>query len=185
MSVSVTGVTSNTLYVEFTGTTVTATLAATVSSGAAGVTLLGVTLPTLTATEAASATRVTLYIVTSGGARLWVGSIPLKFPTLTPSPVIDNGPVVIRGVWGVPNPNPDSFAVDLDGRADGMDFKVFTKGLVLAEGFQAGPLPQGWSKVPLPPTLQRLPNGLYYLLVQAHRGPTASPAVFAKLMILQ
>ncbi len=92
---------------------------------------------------------------------------------------------MIEGLFGVPNPNPDQLAVDLNSSADSLDVRIYTKALVLALDFQTGRLNAGWNPVVLPPTLGRLSNGLYYVLVRAGRGPAVSQPRFTRIMILK
>ena len=136
--------------------------------------------------EASGATGLAVYLVPQGGgANLLVGTLVLKAPTTTPSPEADGGPLVIQGIFGVPNPNPDWLVVELTAPVDGLEVKVFTKAMVLAAHFEAGGMKAGWNKVPVQPGFKDLPNDLYYVVAEARRGNAVSQSRFAKLFILR
>jgi hypothetical protein len=84
----------------------------------------------------------------------------------------------------VPNPNPGAFQVDLAGGADGATLRLWTVALKLVGQETVGPLPAGWSRVPLPwGFLHGLPNGAYYVTLTVRRGPAQAGSAPAKLLI--
>ncbi|MGH7441991.1 MAG: IPT/TIG domain-containing protein [bacterium] len=108
---------------------------------------------------------------------------PADTATATPAP---NGPLTIVGLDPVPNPNPGQLALELAGPADSVTVRAFTKALVLALKFSySDNLHAGWQSVPLPATWANLPNGIYYVQVQAQRGAILSLPKFVKAMILK
>jgi hypothetical protein len=88
------------------------------------------------------------------------------------------GPLRILSQVPVPNPNPKSLALLLDGSADGVEVRVWTEAFVLvAEGW-SGPVDAGWNRVPFPAGFPgSVPPGLYYVTVQATRGASVSPPI--------
>jgi beta-glucanase (GH16 family) len=112
--------------------------------------------------------------------------------SLTASPVPSapqaapgSGPLAVQGVFPVPNPNPNSLAVELNGPADAVNVRVFTKALVLALEFSRPGLAAGWQRISVPGGWQNLPSGLYYVQVQAIRGQAVSRAVVTRAMVLK
>ncbi|MGH7442000.1 MAG: hypothetical protein ACREKE_04920, partial [bacterium] len=95
------------------------------------------------------------------------------------------GSLTITGLDPVPNPNPGELALNLGGPADSVTVRAFTKALVLARKFTySGSLHEGWQSIPLPAAWFDLPDGIYYVQVQAQRGETQSTPKFVKAMIL-
>jgi O-glycosyl hydrolase len=94
------------------------------------------------------------------------------------------GPLRILRAVPVPNPNPASLALDLEGPADGVVLGVFTEALVQVRQVEIPVrLNAGWSNVPLGSALKNLPLGLYFARVQATRAGAKSPAVIIKVLI--
>lgn len=84
----------------------------------------------------------------------------------------------------MPNPNPNSLALDLKGPADGVGLAVFTEALVQAREAEIQmPLRAGWNNVPLGSALKNLPLGLYFVRVHVTRAGAASPSVIVKVLI--
>lgn len=98
---------------------------------------------------------------------------PTNTPSVTPSPtqVPVDGPLRIDAVSAVPNPGPSGICVLMAGSADSLKITIWTRGLAKAWEFPAGPVPAGWSSLPMPSEfLAQASNGLYYFNVTARRG---------------
>ncbi|MGH7442362.1 MAG: IPT/TIG domain-containing protein [bacterium] len=95
------------------------------------------------------------------------------------------GALEILGIYPVPNPNPDRFAVDLAGPADSLNVEIYSKAFVLALKFSVPALSAGWNPVPLPPTWGGLASGLYYVRVLVLRGASTSAPGSTKVFILK
>jgi hypothetical protein len=93
--------------------------------------------------------------------------------------------LVIARAVAVPNPNPSVIAVDLEGSADGIQGTLFSVAEVVVDRFQWGPQPSGWSRLPLPAAFRSLPDGVYYLRLQAVRDGIVSASVVVKLVLLR
>jgi hypothetical protein len=85
----------------------------------------------------------------------------------------------------VPNPNPGSISVHLAGFADQVTLKIYTTAETCVASVHSGPLPSGWSTVPLPADwLKQAPNGLYFIRAVASQGSRRSlPGPAAKLLL--
>ena len=83
-----------------------------------------------------------------------------------------------------PNPDPSAVLVDLAGGADGGTLRLWTVALKLVAQESVGPLPSGWSRVPLPwGFLHGAPNGAYFVTVTVRRGAAQASSAPAKLLI--
>lgn len=94
----------------------------------------------------------------------------------------------MTGVFGVPNPNPRLFAIQLSGPADSLEIRIYDVALKrVAKWNFTGPFGQGWVSLSLPGDgVVRWPNGLYYATAQAWRGGAVSrPVAPAKLAVLR
>lgn len=87
---------------------------------------------------------------------------------------MDGPPKIIKIVL-VPNPNPNSIAVDLAAPADSLTLKIWTQNLALRAVVRLGAAPAGWSSLALGQALDGLPNGTYFMTAQAQRGDMRSP----------
>ena len=102
-------------------------------------------------------------------------------PSLTPG-----GPLLISKVAPLPQPNPRQVAVLLAGPADGISLKAYSVNWVLVRPalWMKGVGP-GWNQVNIQTLVTGLPNGVYFLMVQAQRGSSHSPVCRARLVILK
>ena len=73
----------------------------------------------------------------------------------------------------------------LGGAADQVTLKIYTTAETCVASVQSGPLPAGWSAVPLPiDWLKQAPNGLYFVRAVASQGSRRSlPGPAAKLLL--
>lgn len=108
--------------------------------------------------------------------------LQVKTPPATTSP---SSPLVVSSVLPVPNPNPKALAVNMEGPADGVTVRIYTKAFFQVLVFSSPPLGVGWSQIAVPGSIQNLPNGVYYVQIQAFRGTARSLAVFTKWMVLR
>jgi hypothetical protein len=84
----------------------------------------------------------------------------------------------------VPNPNPGTLAIRLDGAADRVTVRIYSVAETCVAVVQTGPLPSGWSTLALPLTWSAsAPNGLYFAQAVAEQGSRRSlPSASAKLL---
>ncbi len=180
----------NVLNFYFVGINLNITVTATVSSGGTGLQLITATLPTLSPSQAASATGVQVNAVSASGAYVRAGTISL-LKSASPTPA--NGPAQILSALPVPNPwtgpgsgrSSPTIAVDLAGEADDVVVKVYTKALFLVGSYDFGQQSGGWDQVALPSQVAALPDGLYYFTVTASRGGQSLAPTVGKLAILK
>ena len=151
----------------------------------------GTPTSSLTATPSPSATASATGTPVLAPLSATSSSTPSATPTpaaatATPAPS-GSGALEILACLPVPNPDPLWIALNLDGSADDVELKLYSPGLTLLKQLSSGPLPSGWSKVPLPAEfLSAVPHGLCYLSVRAKRGAQRSlPASPARLYRLQ
>ena len=77
-----------------------------------------------------------------------------------------------------------SLALKLQGQADRVSLRIYTKALVLAEALEiSGQWGPGWVQVNSVLS-QRLPRGLYYLRVSAAQGGQGTPARLTRIYLL-
>jgi hypothetical protein len=96
------------------------------------------------------------------------------------------GPLAIRTAVPVPNPDPESLDVEMEGTGDGVVLTAFTKAMtVVAKAEVVRSLNVGWNRVYLGTLLEDLPNGIYFVRLQALRGALTSPAVVVKVFVLR
>lgn len=102
---------------------------------------------------------------------------------------IGGGKLVILQTQPWPSPytgnGPGWVSVDLEGPADNLALKVYTKAMVLVGTSDAGPQPAGWVSVPLPTTIAGAADGLYYFTVSAERGGQWIHPVVGRMYILR
>ena len=121
---------------------------------------------------------------------------PSATPSATPSPtlaaptatVLGQGPCRIGSVVPLPNPDPKWLAILMDGPADAVKLRVFSKAMTLVRvGEIQAQLSLGWNHVPLAPDLLAgLPSGLYFLSTSPSRaGVTGFAGPTAKLVLLR
>ena len=172
----------------------TATAAATVTA-----TVTATAAATAAATATATATA-TVSPVTTGTA----GATPLSTPTASatatstpslspatlPSPAASGGASgaalqILRAV-PVPNPNPRSLWLQLQGPADGVELRIYTQAFVIVGVLQGPGQSAGWNRLDLGSALGAgLPPGSYYLEVRARRGAAQSAWTGAKVDLLR
>lgn len=71
---------------------------------------------------------------------------------------------------GVPNPDPLTVAVQLNGPADQVELRLYSPGMTLLAKLNVGPLAGGWTQIPLPAEwINAAPHGLAFVTVQAKR----------------
>lgn len=88
----------------------------------------------------------------------------------------------------LPNPDPKWLAILMDGPADAVKLRVFSKAMTLVRvGEIQAQLSLGWNHVPLAPDLLAgLPSGLYFLSTSPSRaGVTGFAGPTAKLVLLR
>jgi hypothetical protein len=102
--------------------------------------------------------------------------------TATPS---GGGSLVILRAVPVPNPNPTTVAIDLEGAADDVKGTLFSVAENAVDEIHWGPQSEGWKRLSLPSSIAKLSSGLYYLRLQATRGPAVSKAVVIKMVLLK
>jgi polygalacturonase len=152
---------------------------------------------TVTSTASSSATpSATRSATASASPSATAASTPL--PSSTPSPLPasptrtatvpvssggDAGPVVLDEAHGLPNPNPRVIALHLQGDVDKVLLRAYSAAWVQVWGGQSGPLPQGWSRVPL--DSQAWAPGLYYLSLSPQRGTQQGKALVIRLFVLR
>jgi len=85
-----------------------------------------------------------------------------------------------------PNPNPLGLAVKLEGGADSVALRIYSKALVrLADARVMGPFSAGWARLPLPPGWSRgLANGVYYVTARPQRGDSQGNGPGPAVMML-
>jgi hypothetical protein len=156
----------------------------------------GTPTATATATPPPTATRTASPSVTLSATPSWTASrtlSPSVSPTLTASPQPSASPTATRSATptlgptlpgagelrivqaaAVPNPDPTELRVLLAGACDSLRVRLYSPAYVLLADWRSGPLPAGWSGVPLP---SGLPHGLIYAELKAEQGGRQSPAV--------
>lgn len=150
-------------------------------------------LPTVSATASSTpsgtvtSTQVPPSVTATASPSPSVTETPaLPSPTASPDGTRPgaSGPLVIRSGAPVPNPNPDFLSLELEGPGDGITVTVFTPALVrvgsLTVDAAFGP---GRDRLPLGTLLKPLPQGLYYLQVQARRGDARSLPLIVKTFL--
>lgn len=109
---------------------------------------------------------------------------PSVSPTITPSPSASpsataglDGPLVLDQALPLPNPDPRTLAVLLEGPAASLTLRLYSVAYARMASIDSGPWPRGWIQVPLPPAfLADRRAGVYYWMLQARRGAaTSSP----------
>jgi hypothetical protein len=84
-----------------------------------------------------------------------------------------------------PNPDPNAFAVQLDGAADEIEIRIYTQAETCVGVFRGSSAQAGWNQVPLPVGWANdLAHGLYFARSTARRGSLISPPVRATKMVL-
>jgi hypothetical protein len=97
-----------------------------------------------------------------------------------------DGPLVLRRVLPFPNPNPLSLALELEGPADQVSLKLYSRAEVAVYALEGGPAPAGWSRLSLPGGWDReLPNGVYFGVLQASRAGAKSNRALVKIGLLR
>jgi hypothetical protein len=85
-----------------------------------------------------------------------------------------------------PNPNPLSLALELEGPADQVSFKLYSRAEVVVYSLEGGPAPAGWSRLPLPAGWDHeLANGAYYGVLQASRAGAKGKRALLKISLLR
>jgi O-glycosyl hydrolase len=140
--------------------------------------------PTELPTQTATATSTPTFSPTATPTAI----LPTATASASPSPSATQAPLGgllrILGVVPVPNPNPVSLALNLEGPADGVLLGVFTEALVQVRQAKIPVrMDAGWNTVPLGSALKNLPLGLYFVRVQATRAGASSPARIVKVLI--
>ena len=95
--------------------------------------------------------------------------------TATPNAAASNGPLGVDSAVALPDPDPVWLKVKLSGPADRVRLRIFSQAYVLVGTYESGPLPGGWDQLPLAAAAVGLPNGLYFVMVDAFRGSEKSP----------
>jgi hypothetical protein len=110
---------------------------------------------------------------------------PRPTATWTTTKAAASGPATILQAAAVPNPDPTGIQVQLSGRADTVDVKVYTESMHLVAEDAAGSGGPGWLQVPLPPGFATYtPAGTYFYSVQAFTSGQGTKAVKGTLVIL-
>jgi hypothetical protein len=93
---------------------------------------------------------------------------------------------VLLEIEAVPNPNPTSFALNLDRTAAQVHFRIYSVARNLVMESYGGSVSSGWSQTSLPDGVSNLPNGLYYVSCSV-RGTDADWCVpkVCKMVILK
>lgn len=109
--------------------------------------------PSVTGTVASSATNT-----------------PVSAPAASATPATGDGTLQILACQGAPNPDPVAIAIRLNGPADQVELRLYSPGMTLLAKLSVGPLPGGWSQVPLPSEwVSAAPHGLSFVTAQAKR----------------
>jgi hypothetical protein len=135
-------------------------------------------LPALAAGNAA------VLVVNPGSLSSSAQVLVIKGAAASPDPTAGGG-LKIVSISPIPNPNPRVLAVQMEGPADSISATVFTKAEVVSLEFEQGQVQAGWNQVALPAAWQSLPNGLYYVRLQAIRGGQRSPLLLVKVVVLR
>ena len=136
--------------------------------------------PSATAVQSSATPTATATAEPSSTATATASASPSASATAAPL----GGPLRILGAVPVPNPNPDSLELDLEGPADRVLLGVFTEALVqVRQAAIPVRMNAGWNHVPLGTALKNLPLGLYFVRAQAARAGAASPAAIVKVLI--
>lgn len=102
---------------------------------------------------------------------------------------IGGGKLVILQTQPWPSPytgGPGWVSVNLEGPADDLVLKVYSKAMVLVGASDAGPQPAGWVSVALPTDMNAgVANGLYYYTVSAERGGQWIHPVVGRMYVLR
>ena len=109
-------------------------------------------------------------------------------PTMTPaaSQGAGDGEVLrIRDCVALPAPNARELAVQLEGRADALELRLYTADLALLAISNSGPDGPGWLRVALPPAWKEAPNGTYFYVLRARRGVAQAPAHKGVLVLVR
>lgn len=92
----------------------------------------------------------------------------------------------MRHCVAFPNPNPLSLALELEGPADQLNLKLYSRAEVLVYSLDGGPAPAGWSRLPLPAGWEHdLANGAYYGVLQASRHGAKGKRALVKISLLR
>jgi hypothetical protein len=140
--------------------------------------------PTLTATPTRTATpspTQTLFVTPAGPT-----ATSTRTRYVTPQLYSDYG---VLKVLPLPNPNPGSLMVKLEGPADKLSWKTYTRNMVcVGAGEKRGDIPgPGWARVDLPAgSFDGLVSGTYYLVVSSERkGAVSQTHAIQKLTLLR
>jgi hypothetical protein len=86
----------------------------------------------------------------------------------------------------LPNPNPSRLQFHLQGDVDDVEARVYTKAMVCVWVGHSGPRGPGWGELPLPPgLLERLGNGIGFLVLSPQRQGVQGTRVVGKLVVLR
>ena len=86
----------------------------------------------------------------------------------------------------MPNPNPTGLEINLDGRADSFEVRIYSAAYAMVCTLQVAGGGPGWVHVGLPADWsRRLPRGTYYFRLVAYKGSYAGPAKLGRLLLLR
>ena len=127
---------------------------------------------TLTLTPTATRTGTT---VVAGTATFSSTCTATPLGTATPGSgagtVNGNGALQVLAAVPLPDPDPLSVMVQLNGPADSVELRLYSPAMTLLGKVQSGPCITGWNNIPLPGDwLSAAPHGLVYLDCRALRG---------------
>ena len=117
----------------------------------------------------------TLVAVTSSAGAASPAPLDVVIAGPAPTPTPEDGPLEIRDHRAWPNPvlrgRPAFVSVQLNGRADGLSLRLYTRSWVLVAESSAGPQAPGWCRVPIPAAfVDSAGSDAYYYVVSASRG---------------
>jgi hypothetical protein len=87
----------------------------------------------------------------------------------------------------MPNPNPGSLWIRMDGPAEELQLKIYDRAMIVVASVSTGPVAEGWVAVPLPESfVHGASNGLYFCrLISRRTGSPNSKPYLGKILVLR